>query len=55
MMAQENLTNKEYSELLGLEYVLTQGYSKDEKKDLERYKELSRQNSLVDSNRKQNK
>lgn len=54
-MAQENLTNKEYSELLGLEYVLTMGYSDDEKKDTERYKELQRKKSLVDSNRKQNK
>jgi len=54
-MAQENLTDKEYSELLGLEYVLTWDYSKDEQKDLERYKELQRKNSLVDSNRKQNK
>lgn len=34
-----NLTNKEYRELITLEYVVTQGY--DEKGDIERYMELS--------------
>jgi hypothetical protein len=34
-----NLTNKEYQELITLEYVVTQGY--DKKGDYERYKELS--------------
>jgi hypothetical protein len=35
-----NLTNKEYRELIGLEYVVSQGY--DESGDVERYMELSK-------------
>jgi hypothetical protein len=35
-----NLNNKEYRELITLEYVVTQGY--DEKGDVEKYMELSK-------------
>jgi len=38
-----NLTNKEYRELITLEYVVTQGYDEkgyDEKGDVEKYMEL---------------
>lgn len=35
-----NLTNKEYRELITLEYVVSQGY--DEQGDTERYMELSK-------------
>jgi len=36
-----NLTEMEWRELLGLEYVLTWGYSDDSDKDEKRHKELS--------------
>lgn len=36
------LTNKEWQELVDLEYILTQGYSDNPDKDEKRYKELKR-------------
>lgn len=39
-MGQGNLTDEEYSELLTLEYVLTYGYTDDEKTDEIRIKNL---------------
>ena len=35
------LTDKEWQELVALEYVLTWGYSDDEERDDKRYRELS--------------
>lgn len=37
-----SLSKTEYDELLGLEYVLTHGYSDNEEEDTRRYKELSK-------------
>jgi hypothetical protein len=37
---QLNLSDKEWQELMSLEYVLTHGYSEDEKVDEKRLKEL---------------
>ena len=36
----EHLTDEEYKELQGLEYILTHGYSDDFESDEKRYKEL---------------
>jgi hypothetical protein len=40
-MGRGNLTEKEYRELLGLEYVLTWGYSEDETSDDKRFRKLN--------------
>jgi len=39
-MLKKHLTNKEWEEIVGLEYVLTWGYSDDREKDLKRYNKL---------------
>ena len=41
----ENLTEKEWQELVTLDYVLTWGYTDDYEGDLKRYKELSKKPS----------
>lgn len=50
MRNKNNLSKGEYQELLGLEYILTWGYSDDEKTDSERYIYLT--NKLWVHNRK---